>query len=66
LQRNPHSAAGVVLLSALVGFPPFYLVSIAAGALEVALMRFLVAGAIGRLIHFGALAFAPHFLWRAA
>jgi membrane protein YqaA with SNARE-associated domain len=66
LQRDPRSAAGVVLLSALVGFPPFYLVSIAAGALDVAFARFLVAGAVGRLVHFGALAFAPHFLWRAA
>jgi membrane protein YqaA with SNARE-associated domain len=66
LQHNPRSAVGVVLLSSAIGFPPFYLVSIAAGALNVAFGRFLAAGALGRLIHFGAVAFVPHLLWRTS
>lgn len=58
LERGPASAVLVVFLSAVVGFPPFYLVSIAAGALGMAFGAFLAVGAMGRLIHFATVAFA--------
>jgi membrane protein YqaA with SNARE-associated domain len=64
LQRRPRSATGVVLLSSVFGMPPFYLVAMAAGALDVAFGRFLAVGTVGRLIHFGTIAFVPHLAWR--
>jgi membrane protein YqaA with SNARE-associated domain len=64
LACRPRSATGLMCLSAMVGLPPFYLVSIAAGALGVGFGRFLVIGFVGRLVHFGVVAFAPHLVWR--
>lgn len=64
LQQHPRSAVGVMLISATLGLPPFYIVAIAAGALKVAFSRFLAVGTAGRLIHFALLAFLPHLLWR--
>ena len=64
LQRCPRSALGVTFVSSIVGIPPFYLVAMAAGALNVAFSRFLAVGTLGRLIHFGIVAFVPHFTWR--
>lgn len=64
LEKRPQSASGVMLVSSIVGLPPFYLVSIAAGALGVAFGRFLAIGTLGRLIHFGMIAFVPHVAWR--
>ncbi len=64
LQRNPRSALVVTLVSSIVGIPPFYLVAMAAGALNVAFSRFLAVGTLGRLIHFTVVAFVPHFTWR--
>lgn len=62
--RSPRAALGVTLVSSLVGFPPFYLVAVAAGAFNVAFSRFLAVGTLGRLIHFTVVAFLPHFAWR--
>ena len=64
MSERPHSALGVVLVSSTFGVPPFYFVSMAAGALGVKFGHFLTVGAIGRLIHFGAIAFVPHLAWR--
>ena len=61
--RRPRSTVGVMLVSAVFGFPPFYLVSMAAGAFGVAFGRFLAIGSLGRLIHFGTIAFVPHLVW---
>jgi membrane protein YqaA with SNARE-associated domain len=62
LQRRPRSALAVIFLSALVGFPPFFTVSLAAGALGVEFRRFLAAGATGRLMHFALVAYLPGLL----
>ena len=64
LQQRPRSALVVTFVSALVGVPPFYIVSVAAGALGVAFGRFLAVGAAGRLIHFTVVAFVPELLRR--
>lgn len=63
--EHPGSAHGVVLLSSAIGFPPFYLVSMMAGAFHMAFGRFFAIGLFGRLVHFSAVAFAPHLAWRA-
>jgi len=65
LQRHPRSALGIVLVSSIIGLPPFYIVSIAAGALNVAFGRFFAVGAAGRLVHFAVLAFVPRLVWRS-
>jgi membrane protein YqaA with SNARE-associated domain len=64
LQRSPRSALGVTFVSSIVGIPPFYLVAVAAGSFNVAFSRFLAVGTLGRLMHFGIVAFLPHFTWR--
>lgn len=65
LHRHPGSALGVMLLNSTTGLPPFYIVAIAAGALNIAFGRFLAVGAVGRLIHFAVVAFVPQLVWRS-
>lgn len=64
LSSYPASGLGVTFVSAIVGLPPFYVVAMAAGALNVAFGPFVAVGTLGRLIHFGAVAFVPHLVWR--
>ncbi len=52
------TAGSLVFTSALTGFPPFYGVSLATGALGMRLQDFLVAGGAGRFLRFGVLAWA--------
>ena len=66
LERRPGSALLMTFVSALVGVPPFFVVSIAAGTLRVAFGRFLAVGSAGRLIHFALVAFIPELLRRAS
>jgi len=54
----------LVFVSASSGFPPFYLLSIAAGMLTFPLMPFIIFGFAGRLIRFAVVVFLPH--WRMA
>ncbi len=63
-ERRPGSALAVTFASSTLGCPPFYLVSMVAGTLQMAFPRFLAVGALGRLIHFGCVAFLPHVVWR--
>jgi membrane protein YqaA with SNARE-associated domain len=62
--EHPRSALGLVLVSALVGFPPFYAVSIAAGTSRMRFPHFLMIGGAARLVHFAIVALVPHFAWR--
>lgn len=64
LEHHPRKAFAVMGLSALVGFPPFYVVSVVAGALRLSFAAFLAVGGLGRLAHFGLLAAAPHLAHR--
>jgi membrane protein YqaA with SNARE-associated domain len=66
LRRRPHSAVVIIFVSALLGVPPFFIVSVAAGALGVEFSRFLVAGSVGRLVHFTVVAYVPDILWRTS
>ena len=65
LERRPASALLITFVSALVGFPPFFVVSMAAGTLKVAFGQFMAIGSAGRLIHFALVAFLPELLRRA-
>lgn len=65
MTRRPGSAASLLFLSATVGVPPFYVLTALAGVLRVRFVVFLVAGTVGRLLHFGLIA-APAFALAAA
>jgi membrane protein YqaA with SNARE-associated domain len=60
---RPQAAPLVIFVSATVGLPPLYLVTIAAGALRVGFWPYLAASGIGRLLHFGAIGLLPAFYW---
>lgn len=55
-ERHPRAVLLVVLLSGIVGLPPFYAVSLAAGAIAFPFRWFLLVGGAGRLVHFGLVA----------
>jgi membrane protein YqaA with SNARE-associated domain len=59
-----RSAQTMMMLSAVFGLPPFYVTTVAAGALRVGFDRFLMAAIVGRLLHFAAVALVP-FMIRA-
>jgi len=54
---RPSSSIMLVAASSLVGIPPFFAMSVVAGALKMNFGSFFVAGACGRLVRFFALAF---------
>jgi membrane protein YqaA with SNARE-associated domain len=62
LERAPTGVAAVVFASAAAGWPPFYLVSLAAGSLRFSLARFVLVGGSGRLLRFAALVAVSRFL----
>ena len=55
-ERHPRAVLLVVLVSGIVGMPPFYAVSVAAGAVELPFRRFVLVGGAGRLVHFSLVA----------
>ena len=60
MEARPHVGKLIYLVSAVVGLPPFYVTTIAAGAVEMNFAFFLFAGLAGRLIRFGAFVALPH------
>lgn len=60
---NRAAVDGPVLFSsAALGFPPFYIVTVAAGVLRIPVWRFLVVGLCGRLLRFGVIVLAPQLV----
>ena len=55
-ERRPIAVDGIVFVSASVGIPPFAVISLLAGQLNMPLARFLVIGVAGRFVRFGAVA----------
>ena len=49
----------ILFASALLGLPPFYLVSLAAGALRIGIRTFCVLGLIGRILRFAVIVAIP-------
>jgi membrane protein YqaA with SNARE-associated domain len=62
LAARGGAGRSLVFASAAIGVPPFYGVSLAAGALKMRLQDFLVSGTAGRIIRFGALALAARYV----
>ncbi len=52
----------LMLISASVGMPPFYVVSFVAGGLKLHYIRFLIAGITGRSIRFAAIVYFPQLV----
>ena len=61
MKREPAGWC-IVSSSAASGFPPFYLVSIAAGTLTFPLKPFIILGFAGRFLRFTVAVFLPHVL----
>jgi membrane protein YqaA with SNARE-associated domain len=61
-QTWQKSGSLFLFASATTGFPPFYLTSVASGAIRVPFARFFAIGLLGRLLRFSALVFIPWVL----
>jgi membrane protein YqaA with SNARE-associated domain len=48
-----------IFLSSFTGIPPFYVVSVLSGMMKVNIIRFLIAGTLGRLLRFGLVMYFP-------
>jgi membrane protein YqaA with SNARE-associated domain len=59
LEARPAKAVALVLISSVVGLPPFYLMTLLAGALRMNFLVYLTAGTTGRLVRFGVLVMLP-------
>ena len=54
----------LVLLSASVGIPPFYVLSFVAGAVKLNFFRFVSVGLVGRSIRFAVIIYFPQLILR--
>jgi membrane protein YqaA with SNARE-associated domain len=61
-ETRPRRAVALVLVSALTGLPPFFLITLVAGSVKMNLALFLTAGTAGRLVRFGALVTLPQLV----
>jgi membrane protein YqaA with SNARE-associated domain len=59
-EKSSSKQMGLVFVSSALGIPPFYVITILAGAFHVRFARFIAVGTCGRLLRFGALIFVPH------
>ncbi len=58
-----QGASGTLLFtSASTGFPPFYVISVASGALRLDFWRFLLLGFLGRTVRFGVVVALPQLV----
>ena len=62
LAAGRGKAAALIVVSSAVGIPPFFVMTLLAGAVRMQLASFVAAGTFGRLIRFAALVVVPHFL----
>lgn len=58
LRRRSSYVWPVVFASTLVGFPPLYAVTLAAGVLRISMLGFFVVGCVGRFARFSAITWA--------
>ena len=58
-EQSPSKHLALVFLSSLLSIPPFYIITVLAGAFRVRFGSFFAVGACGRLIRFGLLVFIP-------
>ncbi len=64
LLHSPSKALALIFISSALSIPPFYVVTILAGALRLKFGPFLAVGACGRLIRFGVLVLVPSVAFR--
>jgi membrane protein YqaA with SNARE-associated domain len=62
LRNRPRSGGALVFASAASGFPPFFIVTVAAGAARMNLALFVVLGFLGRLVRFAVIVALPHLV----
>jgi len=60
LAARPGKAVLFVFVSSLTGLPPFYVMTLVAGALRMNFPVYVVAGTAGRLVKFAAVVMLPH------
>lgn len=53
-EGRPWYAAGLLLVSSVVGIPPYAVIAVLAGALRIPVVVFLLTGLVGRAIRFAA------------
>jgi membrane protein YqaA with SNARE-associated domain len=58
----PALGGSVLLASAVVGLPPFYIVSVACGIFRIPYLHFFVIGLVGMLVRYGVLVLAPQLV----
>jgi membrane protein YqaA with SNARE-associated domain len=61
---SPSKLLALVFVSSALGIPPFYVITVLAGAFHVRFGRFISVGMCGRLVRFGLLVFIPQFALR--
>lgn len=59
---RPRLQNATLLASAIVGMPPFYVVTLAYGVLRLPFTTFVTLGTIGRAIRFSAIVFMPRLV----
>lgn len=59
MQERPRTGGALVFASATLGLPPYYLVTLAAGAAKMNLPTFLAVSLVGRLIRFTVVVAVP-------
>lgn len=60
LRDRPRSGGALVFASAAAGVPPFFIVTVAAGAARMNLPAFVVFGCLGRVVRFSVIVALPH------
>jgi membrane protein YqaA with SNARE-associated domain len=63
-RRSQGRSLTLVFVSSAVGIPPFYVITILAGAFRLKFASFIGVGACGRLVRFGLLVFIPQLALR--
>jgi membrane protein YqaA with SNARE-associated domain len=54
----------LIFVSAFVGFPPFYAVSVVAGSMKLNFTKFAIVGLVGRTMRFLAIVYFPQLVMR--
>ncbi len=66
LNDSPSQALMMVFISSAVGIPPFYVITLLAGALKIRFAPFIGIGLCGRVVRFGLLVLIPQVALRLA
>jgi membrane protein YqaA with SNARE-associated domain len=62
IEKHDRVGGAMLLASGLIGFPPFYLVTIAAGVVRMHFVTFFASGLVGRLARFAVIASFPQLI----